>query len=110
VPPGRPYARLRRKGEDARARLASRNRTQPASKTNPAPAKKAPSPPSQRPARPRRVTPAEKRAAARRLAARVAKIERELKRPGLAPSSETRLREDLAAPRTLLRAWDDDVH
>lgn len=117
--PGQGGVKARNKGEQARARLAARRQTKLADTRAAAPAKAAgkakpastrQAAPAKQPSSRRRLTPAQKAAALKRLTARVEQMERELRQAGLAPSQQDRLREDLGAARTLLRAWDDDIH
>ncbi len=106
-----PFARLRRQGHAARGRLAERAKARKSAPATKASKPKAVAPAAQvkQPTGPRRMTDVEKRAAAAGLAARVRSAETELRRPGLPPTLVERLREDLAAARQLLRAWDDEA-
>lgn len=98
------FAKLRKQGEAARARLAERKRAKPRLAS-----------PSQRsatvsPSSPRRIDPAQKQAGARRLKARIERTEQELK--ALLPNDKRRelLREDLGVARRLLTDWQEGVH
>lgn len=102
---GGSHGKVRRAGEQARARLAGRGKARPApgKAQGTAPAKR----PSAAPSGLRRVTEAERRAAQARLVARVSRIERELAAPGTATNRRDLLREKLAEAERLLRHWDD---
>jgi hypothetical protein len=100
------YSALRRRGDAARERLKTRK------KNNKAAARPGPAPRETRaqPSAPRRVTTAQKQAGETRLRTEVAKIERKLEQPNLAPGRQADLREDIAAARRLLKNWNDDIH
>lgn len=101
--PGHDYAKVRRQGDQARARLAERGKARP----RPAPAA-APPPPLA--GGTRRITAGQKRVGAVRLQKNMLQMEKELAAMQSADKRRDRLREDLAAARRLLAHWSDVVH
>ncbi len=98
-------AKVRKQGEAARARLVERKRNKPRPALSPSP-RSAPAAPSS----PRRIDPAQKQAGARRLKARIERMEQELKALPATDQRRERLREDLRLARRLLIDWQDGVH
>jgi hypothetical protein len=101
--PGHAYAKLRRQGDPARARLAEGRQARP----RPATAA-LPSPPPV--GGTRRIMAGQKRVGALRLQAKILKMEKELAAMQPADKRRGRLREDVAAARRLLAHWSDVVH
>jgi hypothetical protein len=101
------FAKIRQKGNAAKARLAERKRNKP---------RPGPQCPAARPAAaasppvPRRITASQKQAGARRLAMRIEQMEKELQALPAADKARERLREDLGVARRLLSDWRDGVH
>lgn len=98
------FAKVRKQGEAARARLAERKRAKPRLAASSSP-RSAPAAPSST----RRMDPAQKQAGARRLKARIERMEQELKALLVTDKRRERLREDLGA-RRLLIDWQEGIH
>lgn len=99
------FAKVRKQGEAARARLAERKRAKPRLAASSSP-RSAPAAPSS----PRRMDPAQKQAGARRLKARIERMEQELKALSVTDKRRERLREDLGVARRLLIDWQEGIH
>lgn len=99
------FAKIRKQGVAARARLAERRRAAPRPAPKP-PAKLARATPSS----PRRINAAQKQAGARRLRAKIEQMEKELKAMSQTDKRRDRLREDLHVARRLLSDWTEGVH
>jgi hypothetical protein len=92
------FAKLRKQGNAARARLAERRRAAP----RPERKSTIPTTPAATPSSPRRIGGAQKRAGARRLKERIEQMETNLKAMPSTDKRRDRLREDLQVARRLL--------
>jgi hypothetical protein len=109
VPVGSPFHKLRTRALQAQARLDDRRRRNkdvapPAAKRS-----RSTTPSGKQTSRaPRRLSTQDKQSGARRLRARIVRIERQLGQAGaMPPHARARLEEELGAARRLLARWDD---